>query len=146
MADFGVSLVEPFPAQALDTIGANTSTSRGVTIPDGGANTWGAWTTMTASTSQAYKAIIVGVQGAADTSMVGDQPALVQVGIGGTSSEVSMLAPIMIVGDSQEAWAFVTPVVGPYSIPASSRLSVRWSTFHTSNSLDAIIYGVPAAA
>lgn len=75
----------------VDCYGANTGTSRGVSIdPGGSANTLGSWTQIVASTNRRARGFVLVIGGQGNTNTVaGDW--LYNVGIGGAGSEQSIL-------------------------------------------------------
>jgi hypothetical protein len=126
------------------SIGADLATSGGVTTDPGGtSNTKGAWTEMTASSSEFLKGVmfIVGVDAnAAQRS----QSILVDLGIGGSGSEVVILSNLTGAVSTDEFVALNNSFYS-VSIPSGTRISVRHQTTDASNAadrtLDFILYG-----
>lgn len=128
---------------ALVAMGANTATSRGVSIAGAAVNTKSSWVEITAATSQPFGALLLGLQGDADTALAAGT-GLVDVGVGAAGSEVVVLADFYVsfAVAEQVNYDGGRPIV-PASIPAGSRLAVRWARDNTGNSIDAILHGVP---
>jgi hypothetical protein len=122
---------------SLDTIGANTATSRGTNLPT--SNTY---VQLTASTSQAYKAIVMipmaatnNTAAASSTYTLGYGAAGAEVTIGTLKVATNQTEFTGIVGDEL---AFVRYL----NIPAGTRLAVKQSVGAAVR--DVILYGVPA--
>lgn len=126
-------------------VGADTATSRGVTVTVPGAtNTKGAWTQITAATDQPFQALGLALQGAGSAALP-DADVLVDIGIGASGSETAIIKNVAFFTASFEAVIEVTDLFWPCSIPKGTRLSCRYqSSVVASQSLDAILYGIPA--
>lgn len=138
----------PCVGSVVDTYGAVTSSdSKGTTLTapntDGG---YGSWVPVSASCER-IKALMVAVgHGQADWSTFGDQWAGVQVGIGGSGSEVEVVR-IIDIGTGSGIRTPSQSIFGPYylDIPAGTRLSARVAKQHASSSqrtIDVILYGI----
>lgn len=122
------------------TIGANTGTSRGISIAGTSVNTKSAWVQLTASTSAAFTQLMVCPQGDGDSTMAGGS-ALIDIGIGAAAAEAVLIGDIEIGQLATEQIVPRSPLTYGVSIPAGSRLSARWARDSTSNSLDIILVG-----
>lgn len=114
-ADGGVSSSE------VDTIGANTAATTGVAL----GSTNNAWVQVTASTSRAYRAIVV-CPTSNDSTMEASQ-ATFDLGIGPPGSEVAYSTGVVYETNTAERpgmWAGGSTCV-PVEVPAGSRLAVR---------------------
>lgn len=133
-------------AGPIVTIGADTATSRGVSVTTPGSNnTKAAWTQITASTAQAFQGLALGVQGGGQTA-IPDANALVDIGIGASGSEVVLVGNIPLLINSSELVIHLADLgFWPLRIPQGSRLAVRYQASAFGGlGLDAILYGVPA--
>lgn len=110
----------------IDTYGANTSDSGGVSIdPGGSTNTKGAWVEVTASTTRAYKAFHLGFGGNNDSTRT-NANWLVDVGLGAASSEQVIVSNYSIACNANHDG--VLPLFSQrmyIPIPAGTRISVR---------------------
>lgn len=121
---------------ALDTIGATTATSRGTNLPT--SNTY---VQLTASTSQAYRAIVMVPLGA--TSNTAAATSVYTLAKGAAGSEVA-LGTLTVATNASEFTTIVgdeVPFVLWESIPAGTRLAVKQSVGAVTR--DVILYGVP---
>lgn len=132
---------DPSPS-ALVTYGANTATSRGVSLSTALANTKAAWTQITASTAVDLQAVILGVQGDGDTG-ISQAGSLVDIGVGGSGSETAIASNFYVGATVSESFDWYYPLTYVGHIAAGSLLSVRWARGNTANSMDAILIGVP---
>lgn len=142
--------------QSAVTYGADTSTSRGVTVTaDTGTNdTFGSWAVIAASTSAPIQAMLVGVQMNGDSD-IGITPWRLEVGFGASSSEVT-IATLQQNANSSEQVTFgtaagrtfgtppqlLTTTVG---IPEGARLVARLATglsTTTTPAVDVVIIGL----
>lgn len=129
---------------AVDTYGANTAQSAGVSVAaNATANVFGAWTQITASTARQHSGLFVGVQMAGSTSTF-NRDYLAEVGIGGSGSEQPITRSLCLTSSSnEEIKAFGQPFVWPMGldIPAGSRLSMR-ITATANTTLDFTLHGL----
>lgn len=129
----------------IDTYGANTATSRGVTLTAGGANSMGSWFEITSSTPRAVRNLIVLLQGAGVTAM-NSRNHLVDIGIGGSGSETVIVPNVYVVTNSAEAIDVIAPIQVPnlnLDIPAGTRIAARHQCTTASDAqLDVIVYGI----
>lgn len=128
---------------ALITIGANTATSRGVTLANPGANnTKGAWTEITSGAlTQPLSGLIVCPSGGGDITLTGGGFLLDIALLNGSQTIIGNLPGRLA---SAEQVYMMNPGVHPVSIPAGARIYARWQTGSAlSNSLDLVLIGVP---
>jgi hypothetical protein len=129
---------------AIDAIGANTATSRGVDVVAGLSNVEGDWTEITSSTSNDYRALLWAIQGAGDSGLLAGQ-LLLDIGKGGSGSETVILSNRPNVLGTSETLApnpgAFLPVLA--SLPSGTRLAAR-AQFDSASaqSVDVILYGV----
>lgn len=130
-------------SSVVATYGATTGSSRGTSLDSGGtANTYGAWTQITASTLYESRWISIGVASGANYSLT-DADRLLDIGIGESGSEVALLeglymrdnsgADVLIPG----VWTF------DVAIPQGVRLSARTKcsiTNATDRKCDVVLY------
>lgn len=133
---------------AIDDLGSNTATSRGVTVANpAGANTKGAWTDIVTSTSKPYGALAIGVQDAGSTGITAGD-AVVDVGYsndaGSTYAVLSGGGDLPFRTTVSESWDPYGTYLIPATIPAGSRLAARYARSAATMPLDVILYGVPA--
>jgi hypothetical protein len=121
----------------LDTIGADTAASRGTNLP-----TSDTYVQLTASTSQAYQALVAVPTGTGN--VFAGEDVTFTVASGGAGSETA-LTNFVIGSTTQEALPFTPPTFSTVyvgSIAAGTRLAVKQSIGR--NYRDVILYGVPA--
>lgn len=128
----------------ITTYGADTSDSGGTQVdPGASANTKGAYSVLSASTTAPIKSLIVAMNhqaAAITTSMVW----LVDIAIGASTAEQVVIGDIGVRGNA------VTEIMGqqifgpiPVMIPLGSRLTARASaTQTTTRNLDLVVYGI----
>lgn len=138
-------LLTPSPLSRVDAYGTATATSSGTTIDPGGtANTLGAWVQLSASTARPMRGLffMTSLLGTAASSV---SSWLIDIGIGGSGSEVVLLSGFRIkqfFGSNPDPHntAFI-----PIDIPAGVRLAARaqYSGTATPDRLIGIaVYGV----
>jgi hypothetical protein len=123
---------------ALDTIGADTAASRGTNMPS--ANTY---VELTASTSQAYRAIVMAPIGATNVGQNHTSTFTLAKGASGSEVELGRAVVRHLV---QEICCYdvqQVPFVYYGNVPAGTRLAVKQSV--ASSVRDVILYGVPYA-
>jgi len=126
-------------AATIDTIGADTATSAGVSL----AGTSNVWVEVTASTARAYRGVVV-----CPTSLDGGLAAgnflAVDVGVGSSGAETAHLASAVYVTQGSET---ITLTEGstymPVDIPAGSRIAARYIE-NGANNFSVVLLGVPA--
>ena len=123
----------------LDTMGANTGSTRGTTV--GSNNTY---VQVTSSTSQAYQALVLAVCGTGGTFTAGTSTFTVARGAAGSETD---LFSVEAENNSLE-WLRLGQTTQPFHtytghVPSGSRLSVKRSATLTTS--DVILYGVPYA-
>lgn len=130
---------------SIEAIGADTASSHGVTLgAPAGTNTKGAWTQIVAATSQPYEALIFGVQGGSDTTLISGG-ALLDIGFGGSGAEVALAPDLPLAANSSEYYSYGVPPIIPCRIPAGTRLAARYQTAGATTGMDVILYGVRPA-
>ncbi len=113
--------------QLCTTYGAVTADSGGTHIdPGASANTWGAWTQITAATTRAARAIMFEIGNANDTSKGANLDWVVALGMGDAGSETIILDNLGFGWHTSTADMF-PHTFGPYPvmIPAGTRLAAR---------------------
>lgn len=128
---------------AIDSMGAVSSDSRGTILtPAGANNVKSAYTEITASTSHAYVALFLGVQGASTNNMSTTAWAI-DIATGSAGSEVVVAADLHYGGNAAESIYDKSPI-SPLlfvDIAAGVRLAARYSR-SAGSGLDLILYGV----
>lgn len=126
----------------IDTYGADTLTSAGVTISNPGAgNTKGSYTEITASTDRPYQGLFISIQGAQSTA-ISSGSALVDVAIGPGGNEINIIEDLHCVTTTGESIDPITPSTIMRHIPAGTRISARYQR-STTISADIIVHGIP---
>lgn len=147
----GVHLIKgghiyPSPMGRMTTYGANTADSGGVSIdPGAAANTKGAYSEITSSTTNPIKGFILAV-GTAGNVALSTGNWFVDVAVGGAGSEVVILPDwyLRSTASADGILPAVSPIF-PIEIPASTRIAVRAQstiTDATDRLFDAFIYGL----
>ena len=116
------------PLSKAYTYGAETADSTGVAIDAGGsANTKGAWTELTASSSAPTRWMMVQIQHSTNGGLAADTTYLLDIGIGAASSEVVLIPDLPVTIDSSGGGVvFSNPWYSlPVDIPAGTRISAR---------------------
>lgn len=127
------------------TMGVDTATSKGVSIAAPGAlNTKGAWTEIEDATAFPFGALVVCPQADGGTGMSATG-VLVDVGIGAAAAEAVLIGDIYLGGQSIEQYTRPNPLTYGVTIPAGSRLSVRYARANAGNALDCFLVGTRAA-
>jgi hypothetical protein len=136
--------VQYFSTSPAELMGltTNNATSRGEALATPAAvNTKGAWTQITASTTNALKALVVGMD-STDTTITACNM-LVDVGIGGAGAETVLIPDITLLWSSTEQVTWVTPQTYLVDVPAGSRLSMRYAASNITNSpIDGSLTGI----
>lgn len=149
----GISYTTPPSAPPVCTeVGYNLGTTRLTALGDAGgtANTFGAWTQLTASSSAAFKGFIPQVMHRQSDANTGEANFIVEIGTGAAASEVTVAAFTAWTQDfmgTGVAGVGEVPIPFPSTIAAGTRISARYMT--TTNiagarSLDAAIVGLSA--
>lgn len=139
---FGIG--DPAPS-SLVTMGANTAASKGVDLSTAAINTYGAWTEIEDSTTVDLAGLLVGMQGAAGTSMNSSNGyVVVQLGVGAAASEVVIHTGMVMVANSAEYYNHLSPHIQAVAIPAGSRIAARFSRGNIANLVDVVALGMPA--
>jgi hypothetical protein len=136
VADYGDYGTAP---TSVDVIGGNTANSEGV-----GLATSGTWTEITASTSRAYRAVVM-VPSMASTARGSSQNGTYEVAVGASGSEQSFGTINLRFNNSEQCQQF-PPILSLFtrSIAAGSRLSVRQNiTTANPSELQATLIGIP---
>jgi hypothetical protein len=138
VVDVTARLLDGPTVTAPDTIGAVPASSRGTLLPAAtNATTPGSWQNIGSTTGQAYQAVLVGIQGGADSTMAASG-VRVDIGIAstrigttwwhafGTESYIAVGSPLLTV-----------------NVPAGSQLQAQ--TYGAAgNTIDVILHGIPA--
>lgn len=131
----------------VDTYGADTSNSKGVTLTAPATEAaYGSWTQVSASCER-IKALMIAVgHGQSDWSTYSNQWSTLQVGIGGAGSEVEVVR-ILDIGTGNGVRVPSQAWFGPYylDIPSGTRLSARVAKQYSESyqrSIDVILYGI----
>lgn len=128
------------------TIGADTATSRGVTLTaPGSLNTKGPWTELAASTPEDLTVIYLGPQGAGSTNFISAVGLLIDLGIGPSGSEQVVVGDVGISSSSQELLTIRFPMTYAVDVPAGSRLVARYARGASTIPLDLIVVGAGPA-
>lgn len=138
----------PVVGSVVDTYGADTANTKGVTVTAPNNETsYGSWAQIAAS-SERIKALILAVgHGQADLSALSNQWYHIELGVGGAGSEV-VFARFIEAGGSSSGTKTPSPgFLGPIyvDIPAGSRISARvkkQNASATQRTLSLIAYGI----
>lgn len=134
------------PSNKIIAMGANTATSKGVNLSTPGAiNTEGAWTEIISATTETYEALMVSVQGGADTSHA-NANVLLDIGIGANPNEVAIITNLGFEAFTSETIRNKNVLVHPAFVPKGSRLVARWQGSATTGTFDVILHGIRKAA
>lgn len=129
------------PSTSVNTFGANTTTSAGVTVTSGN-NVKGSWTQITSNAGSAAKYLLIGVQGNSSSGMSNNNM-LLDVGVGAAGAETAIVTNYRLAPNAVELIDYTSVFRGYFvTIPASSRLSVRTQATSATISLDVILYTV----
>lgn len=138
----------PVVGHVVDTYGANTTSTKGVTLTAPSSDgTYGSWTEIAASCERIKALMIACGHGQADWMTFSDQWYQIQIGVGGAGSEQNILT-LYEAGASSSATGTVSQMVlGPYyvDIAPGSRLSARIGKQYSSASqrtIDVVLYGI----
>lgn len=142
---FGQGFAGWSPGNRVDTYGANTATSGGVSVDSGGtANTKGSYSQITASTNAPMTGLILAI-GNQHNTVRSSQSWLLDVAIGGAGSEQIVLPNLAF--NASTSPDIVTPQTYgplPLSIPAGSRIAARSQSDGidaTDRLFDVVVYG-----
>lgn len=141
----GGGFIQPNALNRCTTYGANTADSGGVSVDPGAVNhTKGAYSEVTASTTNPIKFLIIGFANQSN-GVRGTLRSLVDIGIGAATEEV--LIPNMLIGLEGTTDSVSPKYIGyPCNIPAGSRLTCRSQASDTIDAtdrrFDVILYGV----
>ncbi len=126
-------------AATATTYGSSTANSRAVTVTaSASANTLGAWTELTASTTARTDSMLLAIQGNASTA-ISNSGVNIQVGVGGSGAE-AMVAESWFSASTSEMIVpapplILTPATG-LDIPSGSRLVARLASSVASQAFD----------
>jgi hypothetical protein len=121
----------PRAFQRAATFGANTATSRGVSVDAGGtANTFGAWTEIVAATAFPLRALYVGHQRTGDFTQI--VQVLLDIGYGAAGGEITLIHQLMGYNDGTDNRKTPTGT-HPVHVPAGSRLVARLRADNNAN-------------
>lgn len=127
------------------TYGADESTERGTELAaPASANTWGAWTEITAATTQPIYQMGVGFNGPNNNTWTSASN-FIEVGYGGAGSEVSLYSGIYFTTLNSETlnemlpMGHIIPVLTP--LPAGTRIAARHHCTITTQQVNLLIHG-----
>lgn len=127
--------------------GANLlTTSRGVTLTAPGSTpVEGAWTEIIATTTQRFRALVVGIQGAASTNISNGTTFAFEVAMGSAGNEISIISDIYyLAGSGAETIGCLSPCsTFPVQIPAGTRLAGRYAASSLTSAADMVLIGIP---
>ena len=137
------NLNDSVQGSGVDTVGAATGTTDGITVNAAGTvNTFGSWTEIVSSSTEAYKGIVVAAFkiGGSYTNM----KETYDIGIGAGGSEEIIVSGHFLVPNSFEHANHVVSDFIPVQIPEGTRIAARVQADSTNADahLDFIIYGV----
>lgn len=141
----GSGITAPPGLDRVETLGADTSDSNGVSVDCGAVSRTDVVGELIASTGFAYKWMCLAIANPTDVSWVGTTRFLADVCIGAGGSEVAVINDIMISGGSTDDRPSPGAVCFPVAISAGSRVSVRARCAQTvagDRVLDYVGYGV----
>lgn len=129
----------------VDTYGADTSDTGGVSVdPGGSGNTKGAWSEISAALTRSTRSIVVGFNGQ-DNSARAEANWLIDIGIGGAGSEVVVVPNLrQYVNASMDHFEYLN-IELPVHLPAGARVAVRAQCSITDAAdrlFDAIMHGI----
>lgn len=131
------------PLGAVDTIGAATATTDGITVNAAGTiNTFGSWTEITSSAAEFYKGFVVSAF--KKNGSMTDMSQTYDIGVGSAGNEEIIYSGGMIRPDGGErVQGAVSPFI-PVGIAEGERISARVQATSTDAdaNLDFIFYGV----
>jgi hypothetical protein len=124
---------------SVDVIGSSTATSQGVSFS--GAS--GTWVEATASTSQAYRAVVL-VHSTHDSNIASTSNSVMEVGVGASGSETSFGSTYNSYASTERAdtAGILFPLFGQ-RIPSGSRLSVRHNIAADPGKYGFTLIGIP---
>ena len=129
----------------VDTYGANTGSTVGVDIdPGASAETKGAYSQITSSTSDDYIGFVLSLGISANTTAANFSNWLIDVAIGAASSEQIILPDLPMRSSAQEVVAFYTGFF-PIGIPSGTRIAARAQsniTDATDRVIDMVFHGI----
>lgn len=132
------------PARYCTTYGADTSASRGTVLGvPGAADTHGAWTELTAATTERLAGLVLcpGL-GGASSGQTGTR--LYDVGVGGSGSEVAIIENLTASTNTNEQLLLEgDPRVFAVDIPAGTRITARFSYNTGGTQADLLVVGIP---
>lgn len=151
-AEVGVDLFGGLPMEgaspnvAVDTYGADLTTSRGVSlVASATANVAGAWTQVSPSIPNDIHQLFLGIQGNGNATLA-TANSLIDIAVGATGSEVVIASGIYARSSTVEAIINVAPpgpvVLHTTEIKAGTRLSARLTSSVASHGLDATFHGL----
>lgn len=121
------------------TYGADTATSSGTALANGGANTKGAYSQLSASVTGPIGALIL-LCGLRNTPIANATSALIDVATGGAGAETVRISNVATHGDTLIDRYFPEAYIFPIDIAAGTRLAAR-AQYSTNEPLDAIVIG-----
>jgi hypothetical protein len=142
--DQGIHPVRSFAA--CETMGADTGTSRGVTVTANATiNTPGAWAEIVASTPTPIHALLPTIQANGQTTMV-TRFETIEIGVGGAGAEQIIIPKIgyRVSSTSEELNPYLLLALSglvDVNIPVGSRLAARVTSSVASTTTDVILHG-----
>jgi hypothetical protein len=123
---------------AVDTYGGDTATSKGASF------TGTSWTQVTASTSQAYRAIVAVPSMATGGAKNNATSYVFDIGVGASGSEVAF-GKVRCLGSNVECVEVLLPYATMFArnIPSGSRLAIRSSTSQDISMMGMTLIGIP---
>lgn len=120
---------------APQSYGPNTTNARGTTVSyPGTINTMSGWVEATASTTADINVLAVTVSGGSATAIGNNVLSRVDIGVGAAASETVVCSVGMRASNTNENLVYVSPNLFGVTIPAGSRIAVRYSTDDASQS------------
>jgi len=135
--DIGIALTGLGAPSTLDAIGADTAASRGTNLP-----TADTYVELTASTSQAYRAIVMAPIGATATAPLHLSVFTLAKGPSGSETELGKCTVRHVIQEICTYTSSQFPFIYYGKVPAGTRLAVKDSIGSVAR--DVILYGVPA--
>lgn len=130
------------PSSSILALGANEAASQGVALTaPGSINTKGAWTEITAATTEPFRALMLAVGGNGDTD-IPNANVLIDIGVGAAGSEVVVVGNLYVNQASSEVNQVISTGPWEVNVPAGSRVACRYQGSSLLGLLDAIVYGI----
>lgn len=142
----GLPMEGASPSVVVDTYGANTATSRGVSlVASATAHVAGAWTEVSPALPNDISRLFLGVQGNGSTTLA-TASSLIDIAVGPAGAEAVIASGIYVRSTTSEVIVNVAPpgpvVPNATEVKAGSRLSARLTSSTASHALDATFHGL----